>query len=115
MNATWKPVEEDDDVTERRALPNSVFALPPERKDLTDATHGLNAIGRFDQVIEVSDGERELAFANSRTAAEYHGVALDGDGAARVGRSAKNWANCRGPQRVSARGARVRPCRQTRT
>jgi hypothetical protein len=61
----------------RSDLPNSVFALPKERKEpLTDAQHVRNAVARFDQVIGVSDEERALAFANIEKAADYYGVDL---------------------------------------
>ena len=35
-----------------------------------------NAVARFDQVIEVSDADRALAFANIEKAAKYYGVNL---------------------------------------
>lgn len=58
-------------------LPSSVFAFPKERKEpLTDARHVRNAVARFDQVTEVSESERELAFANIKKAAKYYGVDL---------------------------------------
>jgi len=41
---------------------------------LTDAAHVRNAVARFDQVIGVSDKERELAFANIIKAAGHYGV-----------------------------------------
>jgi hypothetical protein len=75
MNATWKPHEKHGDLTERSDLPDSVFAFPKERKEpLTDATHVRNAIARFDQVTDVSDEERALAFANIKQAADYYEV-----------------------------------------
>jgi hypothetical protein len=75
MNTTWKPHEEHGELTKRSDLPDSVFAFPKERKEpLTDATHVRNAIARFDQVTDVSDEERALAFANIKQAAEYYGV-----------------------------------------
>lgn len=75
MKTTWKPHEKHGDLTERSDLPDSVFAFPAERKEpLTDATHVRNAIARFDQVIGVSDEERELAFGNIKQAADYYGV-----------------------------------------
>ena len=75
MNTTWKPYEKHGELTERSDLPDSVFAFPQERKEpLTDASHVRNAIARFDQVIDVSDEERELAFANIKRAADYYGV-----------------------------------------
>lgn len=58
-------------------LPDSVFAFPKERKEpLTDAKHVRNAVARFDQVIDVPDSERALAFANIKKAAKYYGVDL---------------------------------------
>ena len=75
MDATWRPHEKHGELTERSDLPDSVFAFPRERKEpLTDADHVRNAIARFDQVIDVSDEERELAFANIQQAADYYGV-----------------------------------------
>jgi hypothetical protein len=77
MNPTWKPHEEHGELTERSDLPDSVFAFPKERKEpLTDASHVRNAIARFDQVIDVSDEERALAFANIKQAADYYGVEM---------------------------------------
>lgn len=77
MNTTWKPHEKHGELTERSDLPDSVFAFPEERKEpLTDATHVRNAIARFDQVTEVSDEERALAFANIRAAADHYGVKM---------------------------------------
>jgi len=50
----------------RSDLPDTVFAFPRQRKEpLTDARHVRNAIARFDQVIDVSDADRALAFANN--------------------------------------------------
>jgi hypothetical protein len=58
-------------------LPDSVFAFPKERKEpLTDERHTRNAVARFDQVVDVSDDERALAFANIKKAAAYYGVDL---------------------------------------
>jgi hypothetical protein len=75
MKPTWKPHEKHGELTERSDLPDSVFAFPQERKEpMTDAAHVRNAIARFDQVIDVSDDERELAFANIKQAADYYGV-----------------------------------------
>jgi hypothetical protein len=58
-------------------LPDSVYAFPKQRKEpLTDAQHVRNAVARFDQVIDVSDAERALAFANIEKAANYYNVNL---------------------------------------
>ncbi len=43
---------------------------------MTDAKHVRNAIARFDQVRDVLDEERELAFANINKAAKHYGVEI---------------------------------------
>jgi hypothetical protein len=58
-------------------LPDGVYAFPTQRKEpLTDEQHVRNAVARFDQVIDVSDADRALAFANIEEAASYYGVNL---------------------------------------
>jgi len=75
--ATWKPYEEHGQLTTRSNLPDSVFAFPHQRKEpLTDAQHVRNAVARFDQVIDVPNADRELAFANIEKAAQYYNVNL---------------------------------------
>jgi hypothetical protein len=75
MEATWKPHQKHGELTERSDLPDSVFAFPKQRKEpMTDATHVRNAIARFDQTTDVSDKDRELAFANIKKAAKHYGV-----------------------------------------
>jgi hypothetical protein len=75
MKATWKPHEKHGTLTEQSDLPDSVFAFPKERKEpLTDARHVRNAIARFDQTIDISDQDRELAFANIKKAAKHYDV-----------------------------------------
>ena len=75
--ATWEPHEKHGDLTERSDLPDTVFAFPDQRKEpLTDADHVRDAVARFDQVIDVSDADRALAFANIQKAARYYGVNL---------------------------------------
>ena len=74
---TWKPHTEHGELStkEKNDLPESVFAFPKQRKEpLTDADHVRNALARFDQVKDVSDEDRDLAFANIKTAAEHYGV-----------------------------------------
>jgi hypothetical protein len=74
---TWEPHEKHGRLTTQSDLPDSVFAFPGERKEpLTDAQHVRNAVARFDQVIDVSDADRELAFANIEKAADYYDVNL---------------------------------------
>jgi hypothetical protein len=77
---TWKPRTKHGelDTADRDKLPDSVYAFPKQRKEpLTDASHVKNALARFDQVEDVSDSDRELAFANIKKAAEHYGVDVD--------------------------------------
>ena len=75
--ATWKPHEKHGRLTMQSDLPDSVYAFPKQRKEpLTDAQHVRNAVARFDQVIDVSDADRALAFAIIEKAATYYGVNL---------------------------------------
>ncbi len=78
--ATWKPRTKHGelDTADRESLPDTVYAFPKQRKEpLTDASHVSNALARFDQVEDVSDSERELAFANIKKAAEHYGVDVE--------------------------------------
>jgi hypothetical protein len=79
MRTTWRkpPKKSSGELSEenRDRLPKSAFAFPDQRKaPLTDASHVRNALARFDQVEDVSDADRELAFANIRKAAQEFGV-----------------------------------------
>ncbi len=78
--ATWKPHEAHGHLStdKRNDLPETVFAFPDKRKEpLTDASHVRNALARFDQVKEVTDEERDLAFANIMKAAKHYGVDVE--------------------------------------
>ena len=69
--ATWKPhtTHGELDTRDRDRLPDSVYAFPKRRKEpLTDAAR------RFDQVQDVREAERDLAFANIKKAARHYGV-----------------------------------------
>ena len=52
------------------------LATGEKQEPLTDAQHVRNAVARFDQVIDVSDADRALAFANIEKAANYCDVNL---------------------------------------
>ena len=81
---TWKPHEKHGELAAaaRNELPESAYAFPKKRKEpLTDAKHVRNALARFDQVEDVTDAEREQAFANIKKAAEHYGVEM----------TEKNW------------------------
>jgi hypothetical protein len=78
---TWKPPRAGHhgklDATDTNELPDSAFAFPKKRKEpMTDASHVRNALARFDQVKDVTDAERDLAFANIKKAAEHFGVEM---------------------------------------
>jgi hypothetical protein len=65
------------DAAEVNALPNSAFAFPRSRKEpITDASHVRSALARFNQVKNVSDAERDLAFANIKKAAQYYNIEM---------------------------------------
>ena len=81
MEATWKPTQQSAhgklDAADTNSLPESAFAFPKQRKEpMTDASHVRNAIARFDQVKDVSDDEREQAFANIKKAASHFGIEM---------------------------------------
>lgn len=105
MRATWKSHEKHGNLTERGDLPDSVFAYPKQRKEpLTDARHVRNAIARFDQVTDVPDKDRELAFANIKKAAEYYGVEMSEDRWTELGRTPSTGRTA-ADRRASARKA----------
>ena len=69
-------------------MPDAVFAFPKQRKEpLTDASHVRNSIARFDQVIGVSDEDRELAFANITKAAQHYGIHMSETDWTQLGRT----------------------------
>jgi len=77
---TWKPHTEHGELgtKERKQLPETVYAFPKQRKlPLTDASHVKNALARFDQVQDVSDKDRDLAFANILEAARYYDIQVE--------------------------------------
>jgi len=79
MKATWKPHTAHGKLStdDRKELPDSVYAFPKKKKEpLSDASHVRNAMARFDQVKDVSDEEREQAFANIKAAAKHFDVEM---------------------------------------
>ena len=87
---TWKPPEEKHgqlDAGDRKELPDSAYAFPAKRKEpLTDARHVRTALARFDQVKDVSDTERDQAFANIKAAAKHFGVDVAEDSWKQLGK-----------------------------
>jgi uncharacterized protein DUF6582 len=79
MATTWKPVDEHGQLSteDRKELPDSAYAFPGKRKEpLTDADHVRNAMARFDQVKDVTDAERDQAFANIAKAAKHYDIEM---------------------------------------
>ena len=79
-NTTWEPHTEHGklDTKAKRELPESAYAFPKQRKEpITDAAHVKNALARFDQVKDVSDADRDLAFANIKKAAKHYGIEVE--------------------------------------
>jgi hypothetical protein len=89
MRTTWKPHEKHGqlDTEDRQELPDSAYAFPGKRKEpLTDASHVRNALARFDQVKDVTDRERDEAFANILAAARHYGVDVAEDNWRQLGK-----------------------------
>jgi hypothetical protein len=60
---------------EKDRLEDQEFAFPEQRKEpLVDASHVRNAVARFNQVDDVSDAERDKAWARIRAAARKYDV-----------------------------------------
>ncbi|HEY7564944.1 MAG TPA: DUF6582 domain-containing protein [Acidimicrobiia bacterium] len=77
MTTTWRAHTIRGELTEnkREELPDSAFAFPKQRKEpLVDADHVRNALARFDQVEDVTDADREQAFANIKAAARHYDI-----------------------------------------
>ncbi len=81
MKTTWKAPSGGHgtlDADDRNKLPDSAYAFPDKRKEpLTDARHVQTALARFDQVKDVSDAERDQAFANIKAAAKHYGLNVE--------------------------------------
>jgi hypothetical protein len=87
--ATWKPHLQHGelDSKDRAELPASVYAFPKQRKEpMTDADHVRNALARFDQVVDVTDSDRDLAFANIAKAAKHFGITIEEDNWRQLGK-----------------------------
>lgn len=109
MEPTWKPHEKHGRLTKQSDLPDSVFAFPTQRKEpLTDASHVRNSIARFDQVIGVSDEDRELAFANIKKAAHYYGVDMTETDWTQLGRTPHTGRSAEDRRRSAKKAAATR-------
>ena len=80
-DATWMPHGREAtgrlSTAEKASLPASTFAFPRARKEpMTDATHVRDAMARFNQVGEVTDAERDLAFVNIQKASSHFNIQM---------------------------------------
>jgi hypothetical protein len=95
-SSTWEPTKHSAergrlDAAQVNALPDSAFAFPRSRKEpITDASHVRSALARFDQVTEVSDAERDLAFANIKKAARHYNIEMHETDWRQLGRTGKS-------------------------
>jgi len=109
MEPTWKPHEKHGRLTKQSDLPATVFAFPGQRKEpLTDASHVRNAIARFDQVLDVSDEDRELAFANIKKAADYYGVGITETDWTQLGKITRTGRTSEDRRKSARKAARTR-------
>jgi hypothetical protein len=98
-NSSWEPTHHPGehgrlDASQVKALPESAFAFPRLRKEpITDASHVRSALARFDQVADVSDADRDLAFANIKKAAKYYNVEMHETDWRQLGRMGKSKTN----------------------
>jgi hypothetical protein len=112
-NESGQPHEKHGKLTKRSDLPDSVFAFPKQRKEpLTDANHVRDAIARFDQTIDVSDEDRELAFANIRKAANYYGIDMTETDWTQLGRSPHTGLTAKDRKKSAHKAAATRKQRQ---
>ena len=102
-NSSWEPTHPAGEhgrleAAQVNALPDSAFAFPRSRKEpITDASHVRSALARFNQVTDVSDAERDLAFANIEKAAKYYKVEMRETDWRQLGRTGSS--NSRGNNR----------------
>jgi hypothetical protein len=102
-SSTWEPTDHSGqhgrlDAGQVNALPDSAFAFPRSRKEpITDASHVRSALARFNQVSEVSDAERDLAFTNIKKAARHYNIDIRETDWRQLGRTGKS--NGRGNDR----------------
>ena len=78
---TWKPYSPAThgrlSTANKASLPTTAFAFPRARKEpMTDAAHVRDAMARFNQVVDVTDSERDLAFANFQKAASHFDIQM---------------------------------------
>ena len=94
-NSSWQPPHQPGeygrmDAAQVNALPESAFAFPRSRKEpITNASHVRSALARFNQVTNVTDADRDLAFANIKKAATYYNMEMHETDWRQLGRMGK--------------------------
>jgi len=78
---TWKPFSPAKlgrlSTAKKNSLPATAFAFPRARKEpMTDAAHVRDAMARFNQVGDVTDAERDLAFGNLQKATRHFDIQM---------------------------------------
>ncbi len=78
---TWKPTSATMPgrltAADKASLPDTAFAFPRVRKEpMTDASHVRDAMARFNQLKDVTDAERDLAFVNFERAANHFEIEM---------------------------------------
>jgi hypothetical protein len=69
---TWKPFS-----PAMHGRLSTAFAFPRARKEpMTDAAHVRDAMARFNQVGDVTNAERDLAFGNLQKAASHFDIQM---------------------------------------
>lgn len=77
MQATWTPHEKHGRLTAKGDLPRHRVRLSQLTQGAADpARHVRNSVAWFDQVMDVSDQDCKLAFANIEKAAHHYEVDL---------------------------------------
>ncbi len=81
IKPTWEPhpsmAHGRLSTTDKALLPDTAFAFPRARKEpMTDATHVRDAMARFNQVEDVTNAERDLAFSNLQEAALHFDIQM---------------------------------------
>ena len=72
---------------QRDNLDDDEFAFPDQRKEpLKDASHGRNAIARFNQDEGVSDDDRDAAWKRIKKAAKKYDVEVNEDSWREIGK-----------------------------
>lgn len=63
---------------DRKRIPAKKYAFPKERKEpLENAAHVRNAVARFNQVVGVSEAEKDAAWKRIKAAAKKFNVELN--------------------------------------